>query len=195
MDNIFALTDSIHVIKQTIEVSSPLQNISILDTIYKIATVCIAFINVCLVIYIFVRNNNKDNKNSEKNRKMSLLKTLILDYNMKYLYLFFEDLRKETNKLTVANLSNDAKREINEKLLLYGNELRQKFIDPFLAIDSKLYDNILNSIDILLDNMTNSIFDEGINLSHAPKFEELIINKITNTKTHIIKLLFEYSGE
>ncbi|MBT1308194.1 hypothetical protein JQN08_13190 [Phocaeicola dorei] len=195
MDNIFALTDSIHVIKQTIEVSSPLQNISILDTIYKIATVCIAFINVCLVIYIFVRNNNKDNKNSEKNRKMSLLKTLILDYNMKYLYLFFEDLRKETNKLTVANLSNDAKREINEKLLLYGNELRQKFIDPFLAIDSKLYDNILHSIDILLDNMTNSIFDEGINLSHAPKFEELIINKITNTKTHIIKLLFEYSGE
>ena len=192
MDNIFALTDSIHVIKQTIEVSSPLQNTSILDTIYKIATVCIAFINVCLVIYIFVRNNNKDNKNSEKNRKMSLLKTLILDYNMKYLYLFFEDLRKETNKLTVANLSDDAKREINEKLLLYGNELRQKFIDPFLAIDSKLYDNILHSIDILLDNMTNSIFDEGINLSHAPKFEELIINKITNTKTHIIKLLFEY---
>ncbi|EXZ39289.1 hypothetical protein M100_1970 [Bacteroides fragilis str. 1007-1-F  len=126
---------------------------------------------------------------------MSLLKTLILDYNMKYLYLFFEDLRKETNKLTVANLSDDAKREINEKLLLYGNELRQKFIDPFLAIDSKLYDNILHSIDILLDNMTNSIFDEGINLSHAPKFEELIINKITNTKTHIIKLLFEYSGE
>lgn len=195
MDNIFALTDSIHVIKQTIEVSSPLQNTSILDTIYKIATVCIAFINVCLVIYIFVRNNNKDNKNSEKNIKMSLLKTLILDYNMKYLYLFFEDLRKETNKLTVANLSDDAKREINEKLLLYGNELRQKFIDPFLAIDSKLYDNILHSIDILLDNMTNSIFDEGINLSHAPKFEELIINKITNTKTHIIKLLFEYSGE
>ncbi|MBS5413639.1 MAG: hypothetical protein KHY35_23530 [Bacteroides thetaiotaomicron] len=195
MDNIFALTDSVHVIKQTIEVSSPLQNTSILDTIYKIATVCIAFINVCLVIYIFVRNNNKDNKNSEKNRKMSLLKTLILDYNMKYLYLFFEDLRKETNKLTVTNLSDDAKREINEKLLLYGNELRQKFIDPFLAIDSKLYDNILHSIDILLDNMTNNIFDEGINLSHAPKFEELIINEITNTKTHIIKLLFEYSGE
>lgn len=195
MENIFALTDSIHVIKQTIEVSSPLQNTSILDTIYKIATVCIAFINVCLVIYIFVRNTNKDNRNSEKNRKMSLLKTLILDYNMKYLYLFFEDLRKETNKLTVTNLSDDAKREINENLLLYGNELRQKFIDPFLAIDSKLYDNILHSIDILLDNMTNNIFDEGINLSHAPKFEELIINEITNTKTHIIKLLFEYSGE
>lgn len=195
MENIFTLTDSIHVIKQTIEMSSPLQDTSILDTIYKIATVCIAFINVCLVIYIFVRNTNKDNKNSEKNRKMGLLKTLILDYNMKYLYLFFEDLRKETNKLTVANLNDDTKREINEKLLLYGNELRQKFIDPFLAIDSILYDNILRSIDILLDNMTNNIFDEGINLSHAPKFEELIINEITNTKTHIIKLLFEYSGE
>lgn len=197
MDNILSLADSIHAIKQTIEVTAPLQaqNISILDAVYKIATVCIAFINVLLVFYIFRRNTNKDTKNIEKNRKLSLLKILILDYNMQHLYQFFEDLKMESKKLTVNNLDNVAKKEINEKMLSYGNELRQKFIDPFLAIDSNLYNNILHSVDELQDSMTNTIFDEGINLSHAPKFNELITSEITKTKTQIIKLLFEYSGE
>lgn len=197
MDNILSLADSIHAIKQTIEVTAPLQaqNISILDAVYKIATVCIAFINVLLVFYIFRRNTNKDTKNIEKNRKLSLLKILILDYNMQHLYQFFEDLKLESKKLTVNNLDDVAKKEINEKMLSYGNELRQKFIDPFLAIDSNLYNNILHSVDKLQDSMTNTIFDEGINLSHAPKFNELITSEITKTKTQIIKLLFEYSGE
>lgn len=199
MDNILslALADSIHAIKQMIEVTAPLQtqNISILDAVYKIATVCIAFINVLLVIYIFIRNTNKDTKNIEKNRKLSLLKILILDYNMQHLYQFFEDLKMESKKLTVNGLDDDAKKEINEKMLSYGNELRQKFIDPFLAIDSNLYNNILHSVDELQDSMTNTIFDVGINLSHAPKFDELITSKITKTKTHIIQFLFEYSGE
>lgn len=197
MDNILSLADSIHAIKQTIEVTAPLQaqNISILDAVYKIATVCIAFINVLLVFYIFRRNTNKDTKNIEKNRKLSLLKILILDYNMQHLYQFFEYLKIESKKLTVNNLDDVAKKEINEKMLSYGNELRQKFIDPFLAIDSNLYNNILHSVDELQDSMTNTIFDEGINLSHAPKFNELITSEITKTKTQIIKLLFEYSGE
>lgn len=197
MDNILSLADSIHAIKQTIEVTAPLQaqNISILDAVYKIATVCIAFINVLLVFYIFRRNTNKDTKNIEKNRKLSLLKILILDYNMQHLYQFFEDLKIESKKLTVNNLDDGAKKEINEKMLSYGNELRQKFIDPFLAIDSNLYNNILHSVDELQDSMTNTIFDEGINLSHAPKFNELITSEITKTKTQIIKFLFEYSGE
>lgn len=120
---------------------------------------------------------------------------MILDYNMQHLYQFFEDLKIESKKLTVNNLDDVAKKEINEKMLSYGNELRQKFIDPFLAIDSNLYNNILHSVDELQDSMTNTIFDEGINLSHAPKFNELITSEITKTKTQIIKLLFEYSGE
>lgn len=195
MDNKIILTDSIRAIQQTIEIASPLQNPSILDTTCKIATVFIALINVCLVVYIFMRNTNKDNKNNEKNRKINLLKTLILDYNMKYLYLFFENTTNESLKLAEGVLNDVTKREINDKLLSFGNELRQKFTDPFLAVDPVLYNNILHSTDVLLDSITNSIFDEGINLSHAPKFEELITNNVTNTKTRIIKLLFNYSGE
>ena len=151
---------------------------------------------MCYLFFIFLEEIQiKILKILKKNRKLSLLKILILDYNMQHLYQFFEDLKIESKKLTVNNLDDVAKKEINEKMLSYGNELRQKFIDPFLAIDSNLYNNILHSVDELQDSMTNTIFDEGINLSHAPKFNELITSEITKTKTQIIKLLFEYSGE
>ena len=45
--------------------------------------------------------------------------------------------------------------------------------------------------DLLLDGLTNDIFDEGVKLSFEPKFEELIANKIVMRKTQIIKILFE----
>lgn len=195
MVNKIVLTDSVIIIQQTIEVASPLNTPSTLDLICKIATVSIALINIVLIVYIFLRNNNRDNKNNEKNRKIGLLKILILDYNMKYLYQFFIDILNETSKLKENELNYNIKEEVNNNLLSCGNELRQKFIDSFIAVDSTLYNNILHSIDELLDSITNSIFDEGINLAYAPKFNELIINKMTNTKTHIIKLLFSYSGE
>lgn len=194
MDNKFILTDSIHTIHQTIDVVAPFQNSTTFDNCCKIATIIIAIINVLFILYIFLENTKKDNNNNEKNRKINLLKTLILDYNMKYLYDFFDNIKKEADKLKENDLNNDNKNEINNQLLSYGKELRQKFTDPFLAVDPQLYNNIIASIDELLDNMTNNIFDEGINLTHTPKFDELITNKITKTKTKIINILFNYSG-
>lgn len=193
MMNPRVLPDS-NFIQQVTDIVGGLQTTSTLDSLCKIATVCIALINIILTFYIFLINTNKSDVNIEKNRKISLLKTLILDYNLKYLYDFFEHFMQESKKLKTDGLNDQQKTEINNKLLVYGSKLRQNFVDPFLAIDSKLYQNIINSIDSLLDNTTNNIFDAGINLSHEPKFKELITNKITETKTYIIKLLFNYSG-
>jgi len=65
----------------------------------------------------------------------------------------------------------------------------------FIAIDEGLYNKILLKVDDLIDSLTNTIFDEGINLSHQPKYEELISKKIKESKTDILKILFSYTGE
>lgn len=194
MDSVFTSVDSVNAINQIMEMSCLTQT-SCLDVFYKISTIVIALSNLIFVVYVFKSTSNRENENIEKNRKIALFKTLVLDYNMEYLYLFFDELREETNKLSASTLNNEEKTEINEKVLLSGQRLRQKFIDLFIAIDLKLYENLLRSIDELQDHITITIFDEGINLSYAPKFQELITDKITNAKTCIIKLIFEYSGE
>ncbi len=158
------------------------------------ASVIIALVNLGLIIYFFKKRNKKNDSINERNRKLGLLKTLVLDYNLKYLYQFFEDVYETTNELRKSDIENSKKQEINERLTDLGKNLRQKFTDIFLALDKSLYDRILKSSDSLLDGLTNDIFDEGVNLSHAPKFDELITRKISETKTKIIGILFDYSG-
>lgn len=73
-------------------------------------------------------------------------------------------------------------------------KLRSKFYDSLLAIDDKLYESIKIKVNDLQTHLTNTIFDAGINLAHQPKFDELVIQKLTTTKTEIIQKLFNYRG-
>lgn len=166
-----------------------------LDVIYKIAMIFIASANVSFAFYIFRSKNKKDDYIHEKNRKIGLLKSLILDYNMKYLYDFFDNIDNETQALKTKDLSNEDKKIINDKIIDYGKSLRQKFIDTLLAIDKKLYTELLSFSDELIDNLTETIFNEGINLSHQPMYDEKINKLVTETKTSIIETLFGYKGD
>ncbi len=168
---------------------------SFLDHLYSASTVVIAVANLFLVLYIFFKNNEKDKNLNEKNRRINLLKTLILDYNMKKFYDFFDNVILKTTQLNENNIDITKKREINDEINDLASNFRQSFIDLFLAIDKVLYEKILAQTDSLIDGLTNCIFDEGVNLQHKPKFEELITKEIRQSKTEIIKIMFLYSGE
>lgn len=195
MENQLLLPDSLQIIRQTIEIVAPTQSIPLLDIVCKIATVIIALVNVGLIIFIFVKNSNRDFSQKEKARKISLLKTLVLDYGMFNFYHFFEEIEEETKKLKNKDLEDTDKRIINDILLLLGKDLEQKFIDLFLGIDQRLHEQIKRAADNLLDGFTESIFDENINVYTDHNFNNLITNKIIFSKTQIIRILFNYSGE
>ena len=59
----------------------------IVDYAYKISMVVIAVVNAFLLFYRNKKNDKKEAANKEKDRKISLLKTLILDYNLQYFYV------------------------------------------------------------------------------------------------------------
>jgi len=190
------ILDTIAIVQQTCNaVNQSLTNRSVLDTIYKIAMICIAFFNIFFAIYIFNFKNRKDDYANERNRKIGLLKSLVLDHNMKYLYDFFENIDKEVQALKLLNININEKRNTNDNLINLGIILRQNFIDTLIAIDKGLYTDIILTTDNLLDTLTENIFDEGINLSHLPMFEQKITKLITENKTSIIKTLFSYKGD
>ena len=187
--------DTIHVVK-TISINNfPIENTSSLDETYKIAMICIACFNLIFAIYIFIVKNKKDHNTNEKNRKINLLKTLILDNNLKFLYQYFEEIDNDTIKLKVADLTIEQRKVINDSILEKGKLFRFKFIDSLNAIDNVMYKGFISNVDKLQDSITESIFDAGINLSHKPMFEEKITKTIVETKTILIKLIFNYNGE
>ena len=189
------VVDSLDASLQQFKVLIQLPDKSVLENTYFIATLLIAAVNVVLIFYVFVKNNKKEEAKNEKNRKISLLKTLVLDYNLDKLYLFFDSVCEKTNLIHANNLSDEEKGKINEEIADLATIFRQNFNDLVIAIDKNLYDKILRKTDELIDGLTDKIFDEGINLSHKPKFDEVITKEIRKSKTDIIKILFSYSGE
>lgn len=160
----------------------------------KLALVIIAILNLYFAKKFFNFKNVKDDKDKEKDRKIQWLKSLILDHNLKHFYDFFDKLDAELDKLKQDNLTIEDKKEINAKIAEQFVFLRHKFIDMLLAVDNRLYDTFIESSDNLQDHITTAIFDQGINLTHQTKFDEVIKRKLMETKTEFIKCLFGYRG-
>lgn len=176
------------------EIPEPQESIGYLDIAFKSATVLIALFNVFFAIKIFNTKNKKDDLHKESDRKMQLLKTLVLDHNLKNFYSIFDDIENDLIKLKTPELTDIEKEAIDSNIGDLFIKLRRKFYDSLLGIEISLYDNIESQCDFLQGHFSETIFDQGINLSHTPKYDEVINEKLINTKTEIIKQLFSYRG-
>jgi hypothetical protein len=165
-----------------------------LDNFQKIATIVIAIANLFLLIKYTNFKNKKEDKEKENDRKINWLKTLILDHNLSKFYSFFDSVKAELANLRIRGMSDSQKETVDSKVGDHFINLRRDFIDILLAIDDKLYKQILEIIDKLQAHLTNTTFDDGINLDVDSKFNDLILEVLTKSKTDIIKLLFHYRG-
>ena len=166
----------------------------ILDIAFKTATICIVGFNAYFAVKIFKLKDKKDETEKEKDRKIQLLKTLVLDHNLKNYHLIFERIENELTKLQAPNLTDIDKQDIDSNIGNHFIEPRSKFYDSLLAIDDTLYEKIKKKSDSLQTHFTETIFDQGVNLTHLPKYDEMIIQPMTTAKTEIIKSLFTYRG-
>lgn len=194
MENQVILNDTIRAIKQTIELGPIQESSSVLNTICDISMLVIALANIVFVIYMFVKGHKNDVDAEERARKIDLLKTLVLDYNMEKFYSYFSKITKKVNDLKKSNINDGIKTEVNDYIMDEAIIVRQEFLVLLAAIDKKLYDSMLHQLDLLNDHLTNTIFDKGYNLSDDKKFKELITDHISDAEIALIKILFNYKG-
>ena len=169
-------------------------NTGFLSSACEMATVVIAIVNVILLIRTSNKVNKADVERNEQNRKIELFKTLVLDQSMTMFYKFFNDFSDESENLLTAD-TLEARKEIDQKLQKQTRYFRRRFIKLLSAIDEQLYSEILSATDSLMDPITEAIFDQGINLTHKPKFDEKISNVISENQVKMIKILFNYNGQ
>ena len=166
------------------------------DITFNICTIVCTIINVVLVYHIYKQGNKRDDEKTENQHRINMFQVLILNYNIQCLYDFYNELINTVNTLQTPELSEKQKIEINDKIVNeIGIAFRVKFVDCLNAISPSLYKEILEQLDSLTDDITVAIFDEGIKLSHKPKFDELITAKIFRTKTEMLRRIFEYDGK
>lgn len=165
------------------------------DLLFKFATMLIALFNVYFVVKIFKMSDRKNDIQKERDRKLQLFQIVILEYNMKNFYVFFESLSTTLQDLKDASLTIHQKRIIEAKVADDFIVFRKNFYDLLLAVNEGLYEKFKTKCDDLQSSLSVTIFDEGINLSHAPKFENQIEDKVSESKTELIKLLFDYENQ
>ena len=164
------------------------------DRITKISTIVIACCNLFFAVFLWVKKNKRDDKDKERDRKLALLKTLILDHHLADFYDCFKTLNNDVAALKTVNQEEGFKLQVHEKLESSFISLREQFIDLLLAVDQYLYESLLKLSDELQDSLANAIFDEGIVISNEIKFNELIAQPMAETRTRMIRVLFEYRG-
>jgi len=126
-----------------------------------------------------------------KKTKHNILKTLILDYNLKFFYEYFTNIKKTSEKLKSEDINSKIKTDISQELVQCTQTFRQEFIDLFFSVNQDLYKELDGKAQKLLDDLSNAIGDDGINLYIESKYNECIAAKIVEHESEMIKLLID----
>lgn len=153
--------------------------------------ILIAAFNAWFAYTIHKLKNKKEDDFKEADRKIALLKTLILDYNLKFVYEFFDNLEAHLSGL---NERKADKRAIESHIQADFKRLNEKFVNLLSAVDRKLYDKILDISDSCRDKLVTNIGNEGVNLYVEAQYKNLIKKPYDDIKRTILSELFGYKG-
>lgn len=190
IDTLQVITNSLTNEKMLME--STMNFYDILDYAYKIAMVVIAIFSACFAVYIYNSNSRKSSKDKDADRKIALLKSLILDYNLKFLYDSFADLEKDLSKLKEKGCDKSA---VEKSIQTDFRKLNERFVNFLEAIDGTLYHSMLDACDQCRDKIVSNIGDDGVNLWVDEKYKDLIMKPLDDTKKKMLSQLFNYRGE
>lgn len=156
-----------------------------------IATVIIALVNVILVIWIFVRQNKIDKQDDEKSHQYSLKLNIIMEHRMQLFYKYYDDLKNVLALLMENNLTNQNKVQVNNQMLEYSGLFDNEFLQLFEAVDESMGKDLRKVNDEMVDNITKSIFDEGINLYVRNMYHDHIDNRIITARKKMLKIMYD----
>ena len=157
----------------------------------KISTVVIALVNIYLLRNRYKKTDEGAKDLAERNRKLSLLKTLILDHNLHYYYDIFEDIERLLEGLKKKDCD---KAQIERDLQYNFRQIFEKFLNFLSIIDAGLFDSVKRECDECRDELVTNIVDEGINLYVEAQFNSKIKDSVQHTKETILASIFNYKG-
>lgn len=172
---------------------------AVLDTIYKLAMIAIALFNVFYAhkLNLFKRKKEEnDEENSkrqrEEERRITLLKSLVLDYHLEYLYVFLTSTGDLLQKLKTKDVD---KKVIETELQKTFKELNDRFIVFLLATASSMGEQFQDVSDAMRDELVTNISDESINLWVERCYNDKIKMTFEKGRDKMINLLFRYDGK
>ena len=130
---------------------------------------------------------------ARKQRKFELMQTLIINNRLHLLYEFYDAVSNECQKLS-SKTDQSTKVAVNNANKELLKKFRHDFVMPFNVIDHDLFVALKKTADDLVDGITEAIFDDGINLDHKPKFNEVISEPLSINRNAMLLKLYEMAN-
>lgn len=190
-DSIALLTDSI-AYGSVVTISSPTCDFyCLLDVFYKISMVLIAIANIIYVIKLNLGKKKEEQEILEQNRKIDLLKVVVLQTRLDVLYDVFE---KINNALLILKSSTANKKQVEKELQIQLKYLQDHFLVYILGVDPKLKEQLSNVSDEFRDGLVETIADQAYNLYVERCYEERVQVPFNKYRQSMISILFNYRG-
>lgn len=187
---------------QTTQTVAPATFSGIVDIAYKLSMVAIAAFNILYVIKLNKAQNQDKEAQRKSERRMDLLKTIVLIPNLKKMYGFLDKLWAELEKLKLekeadknADKENAVKKEIEPVIQALFASFRSNFIIVLNATTPVLGEKVKEISDTMRDTILSNMADEGVNLWVLKYFNDKIKSVFEKGKMDMVNALFNYNGE
>lgn len=189
-------------VAQTMETSSSVTFGGIVDIAYKLSMVAIAAFNIFYVIRLN-RAQSQDKETQRKaERRIDLLKTIVLIPNLRKMYRFLDNLWVELEKLKLEGVDNpntereaEVKLEIEPKIQSLFASFRSDFIIVLNATAPSLGKKVAQISDAMRDTLLERMADPGINLWVTKYYNDNIKAVYEKGKKDMVNTLFNYEGK
>lgn len=181
------MEDSVFVVSKVIGQSNVTSS-DMLETLSQIAMVVIAAFDTVLTILLYGYARRDTTEIEAKHRKFDLIQTIILNNNLHKFYRFYDDVN-ETCQQFLQSDDPKLRQQVDLRLKQLLKQFRLEFIVLFNVIDAQIYQEMLETVDELIDHIVNTIYDEGINLKYEPKYNELIAQPISKNRNAMLNVL------
>ena len=166
------------------------QDSDLLSQIADVSNIITAVAGVVLAFYIFVYQRNKD----ALNNRLQWFKDLIIEPNKDDLYEFFNSVESISKGFNSSQLTDIRKAQLLDEIKAECALFRRNFIMLLRPVDKKMEEDILKSIDFMLDSITTASFDPNVNLADNTEFDSKILLVISKVRNYIFSRFFKYEG-
>lgn len=195
-----AVADSSQVV-QSADAGSTITFGGAIDIAYKISMVAIAVFNIFYIIRLNRLQSQDKEVQRKSERRIDLLKTIVLIPNLRKMYSFLDKLWLQLDKLKLEGADvkntekeNEVKSSIEPEIQKLFASFRSDFIIVLNATAPSLGKKVEDISDTMRDALLRNMADKGINLWVTKYFNDMIKAVYENGKKEMVNALFNYEG-
>jgi ABC-type anion transport system duplicated permease subunit len=176
---------------------------SLLSVFKDVATIIIAIANLALAYYVFIFNRQKAVKDSNdtaalntRNIRLQWFKELVIQPHISTINNYYLRLNEIYGDiLKTDNLTQEFLQAVNNSAKAELALFKKSFIEVLELIEPKLGRIVIENSEGLVDQITNSLFNDELKLNHPSVYEKQIGSLVRVSKNKLLATIYNYDGD